>query len=95
MKLSRNCLASMATSESHTIFSMNLETYMPSPWLGSWDSPNPLNETFPIDKSIVEVMSLDEIPWNGLHHHSSFLPSFDEMPYFLEASISHYPTSPL
>lgn len=42
-------LASMAALESHTVFSMNLDTYVPSPWLGSWDSPDPLNETFPID----------------------------------------------
>lgn len=50
-------LASMATSESHIVFSMNLETYVPSPWLGSWDSPNPLNETFPTNESINEVIS--------------------------------------
>jgi len=28
-------LASMTTSESHIVFSMNLDTYVPSPWMGS------------------------------------------------------------
>jgi hypothetical protein len=82
----------MAASESHTVFSMNLDTYVPSPWLGSWDSPDPLNETFPTDESIIEVMSLDETPWNDLHHRSSFLPSLDEMPSCLEAFCFSFPT---
>eukprot|EP00253_Pinus_taeda_P021097 PITA_21097 len=55
-------LASMAASESYTIFSVNLNTYVPSPWLGSWDSLDPLNETFPTDESIMEVMSLELRP---------------------------------
>lgn len=88
-------LASMATLESHTVFSMNLDTYVPSPQLVSWDSPDPLNKTFPINGSIIEVMSLDETPWNNLHHHSSFLPSLNEIPSYLEAPVSHYPTPPL
>ena len=43
------------------------------PWLGSSDSSNPLNETFPSNESIMETMSLEETPWNDIHHHSSFL----------------------
>ena len=88
-------LASMATSESHIVFSMKLDTYVPSHWLGSWDSMDHLNDTFPTDESIFEVMSLEKIPWNGLHHRSSFLPSLDEMPSCLEAFISHCPAPPL
>jgi len=71
----------MATSESHI---MNLDTSVPSPWLGSWDCPDPLNETFPTDESIVEVMSLDETPCINIHHRSSFLPGLGEMPSCLE-----------
>lgn len=52
-------LASMATSESHIVFSINLDTYVPSPWLGSLDSLEPLIKTLPIDESIVEVVSLE------------------------------------
>lgn len=88
-------LASMVALESHIVFSMNLETYVPSPWLGSWDSPDPLNDAFLIDESIVEVMSLDETPWNILHHCSSFLPNLGEMPSYLEVFVSHCPTHPL
>lgn len=74
---------------------MNPNTYVPSPWLGSLDSLDPLNETLPTNESIIEVMSLDEVPWNGLHHRSSFLPSLDEMPSCIEPSLSHSPTPPL
>lgn len=54
-----------------------------------------MNETFPTDESIFEVMSLDETPWNDLHHRSPFLPSLSEMPSCLEAFVSHNPTHPL
>lgn len=49
-------------SKSHAIFSMNLNTYVKSPWLGSFGSLDPLNKTFPTDESIVGVMFLDETP---------------------------------
>lgn len=63
----------MDASEIHVVFSMNLDTYAQSPWLGSWDSLDHFNDTF-------EVLSLDETPWNDLHHHSSFLPSLSAIP---------------
>jgi len=85
----------MVASESHVVFSMSLDTYVPSLWLGSWDSIDPLNKIFPTNESIIEVMSLDETPWNSLHHRSSFLPSLGEMPSCLEAFVSHFPTHPL
>jgi len=85
----------MVASEIHVVFSMNLDTYVPFPWLSSWDSLDPLNETFPTDESIVEVMFLDKTPWNDLHHRSSFLPSLGEMPLCLEVFVSHFPTHPL
>lgn len=88
-------LALMVTSESHIIFSMNLDIYVPSPWLGYWDSLDPLNKTFTTEESIVEVMSLENTPWNDLHHFSSFIPSLDDMPSYLEAFVSHFPTPPL
>jgi len=40
-------LDSTITSESHATLSMHLEAHSQSPWLGSCDSLNPLNETFP------------------------------------------------
>ena len=43
-------------------------------WL---ENPSPyldyLSHTFPMDESIMEVMSLDEMPWEDYHHRSSFL----------------------
>lgn len=55
-------LASMVTYESHVTLIMHLDMYSQSLWLGSWHFLDPLNETFPTDKSITEVMSLEEIP---------------------------------
>lgn len=40
-------------------------------------------------------MCLDEIPWNDLHHRSSFLPSISDMPLCLEAFVSHCLMYPL
>lgn len=54
-----------------------------------------MNEIFPTNESIVEVMSLDETPWNDVHHRSLFLPILSEVPSFLEAFISHNTTHPL
>lgn len=53
-------LALAATYENHTTFNMKIDTYLQSPWLGYWDSPNPLNEILPTDKSIVEVVVVNE-----------------------------------
>lgn len=88
-------LVSMVTSENHTFFSMNLDTYVSWPWLVSWDSMDPFEWDFPINETIIEVMYLDEIPWNVLHHHSYFLPSLDEMPSCLEVFVSRFPTLPV
>ena len=40
----------------------------PSPYLDY------LSHTLPTDESIMEVMLLEEIPWEHYHHQSSFLP---------------------
>ena len=37
-------------------------------------SLNYLSHTLPTDESIMEVMLLDEMPWEYYHHRSSFLP---------------------
>jgi hypothetical protein len=34
---------------------------------------------FPLDESIIEMLSIKEAPWDENHHHSSFLPSLDEI----------------
>lgn len=88
-------LASAATSKSHTTLSMHLDVYSHSPWLGSWDSLDPLNETFCTDESITKVMSLEEMPWNDAHHRSLFLPSLGEISSCLDTFVSHTLTHPL
>jgi hypothetical protein len=39
-------------------------------WIISMESPDPFDNTFPTDESILEVMSLEETPWDDSHHHS-------------------------
>jgi len=88
-------LVSMATSKSHANLSMHLDAYSQSPWLGSLDSPDPLNETFPNKESIIEVKSLEETPWDDAHHLSSFLRSLGEISSCLETFFSYALTHPL
>lgn len=40
---------------------------------------DPYNKVFLIDEGIMEVMTLDEIPCNDTHHHSTFLTYFDKI----------------
>jgi hypothetical protein len=52
---------------------------MPS-WLNSLSSV--FDYIFPIDpsaKSILEMLSVDELPWDDNHHRSSFLLLFEEI----------------
>jgi len=55
------------------------DDYSPLPWLEAFSSSDPFNSTFPIDESIMEVMTSNEIPWNDHHHRSSFLPDPDKI----------------
>jgi hypothetical protein len=36
-------------------------------------------QIFPSDKSIMEMLNIKEAPWDDNHHHSSFLPSLDDI----------------
>lgn len=36
-----------------------------------------LLQIFPSNESIMEIMCLGELPWDGHHHQSSFLPDLD------------------
>lgn len=49
---------SVVTTKIHDHFSLILDAYWQSPWLNSWDYPDPLNEAFSTNESIIEVMSL-------------------------------------
>ena len=39
---------------------------------------DPFQHAFETDESIREILSLDELPWDDLHHRSSFLPDLDK-----------------
>ena len=45
-------------------------------WLENRPSLYYLSQTLPTDESITEVMSLEQMPWKGHHHWTSFLPPF-------------------
>lgn len=53
--------------ESH-MTKTSLDMYSQSSWLGTLESFNPLEETFPADEGIMKIMSLDEPPQNDTHH---------------------------
>jgi len=78
-------------SSDHPISRTSLDVYSQSPWLGSLDSPDPLAEHFIFDKSIMEVISLEELPWNDTHHRSSFFSSLMIMSTCLEKFSSPLP----
>lgn len=78
------CMASTTAYEINEQLSITLDSYFPPSWLGSSDLDDPLNETFLIEESIVEVMYLEETPWNDIHHRSSFLTSLGVIPTCLD-----------
>ena len=56
------------------------------------DSPLPtldyLSHTFPMDESIMEIMSADEPVWEYHHHRSSFLPNSSSVDFDFVSLIS-------
>jgi hypothetical protein len=49
-------------------------------WLNSLSSTfDYILHIFPSDESIMEMLSIEESPWDDNHHRSSFLPSLDEI----------------
>lgn len=65
--------------------------YSQSPWLGTLESSNPLVETFLTNEGIMEIMSLEELPWIDTHHRSLFLPRPVVMSTIFEESSSPFP----
>ena len=49
-------------------------------WLNEHDrSSDYLSLNLPSDESIMEAMSVDDLPWNDDHHRSSFLPDIQDV----------------
>jgi hypothetical protein len=38
-----------------------------------------ISHIFPSDESIMEMLSIDDLPWDDNHHRSSFLPPLEEI----------------
>lgn len=55
-------LASSSTSSNSFMSKISLNTYSQYPWLSTFESPDPLAETYLTDEGIMEVMCLEEPP---------------------------------
>jgi hypothetical protein len=60
----------------------------------SYCSHDFLDETFPLDESIIEDMNGSDKPWDDMHHHSYFLPELarieqDDFQSTLSEIVSH------
>jgi hypothetical protein len=69
--------ASPSSNNSH---SLAPDTYSVPSWLDSLSSVvNYISHIFPSDESIMEMLSIDDLPWDDNHHRSSFLPPLEEI----------------
>jgi hypothetical protein len=76
------------------------DTYSFPSWLDSLSSAfDYILQIFPLDKSIMEIFSIDEVPWDENHHRSSFLPSLDEIEedihFIFPPNVVNSPQSPI
>ena len=56
------------------------DTYSIPSWLNSLSSAiDYISPIFPCDESILEMLSIDKLPWDDDHHQSSFLPPREEI----------------
>jgi hypothetical protein len=56
------------------------DAYSMSSWLDSLSSTiDYISQIFPSDESIMEMLSIDDIPWDDNHHQCSFLPPLEEI----------------
>jgi hypothetical protein len=56
------------------------DAYLMPSWLDSLSSViDYISQVFPSDESIMEMISIDDIPWDDNHHQSSFLPPLEEI----------------
>jgi hypothetical protein len=56
------------------------DNYLMPSWLSSLSSViDYISPIFPSDESIMEMLSIDELPWDDNHHQSSLLPPREEI----------------
>ena len=77
---------------SHPMINDNIlvasNTYHLPYWLETPPSLDYILHTLPSNESIMEVMSLDEMPWKDDYHRSSFLPDYHMVEDHFETMIS-------
>jgi hypothetical protein len=88
--------ASPSSNNSH---SLAPDTYLVPSWLDSLSSVvDYISHIFPSDESIMEILSIDNLPWNDNHHRSSFLPPLEEIQdirYVFPPDVIEDPQSPI
>jgi hypothetical protein len=69
-----------ASPSSNTSHSLAPDAYSVPSWLDSLSSViDYISHIFPSDESIMEMLSIDNLPWDDNHHRSSFLPPLEEV----------------
>lgn len=48
---------------------------------------DPFQHVFETDESIQEILSLDELPWDDLHHRSSFFHDLDNLENYFSSNL--------
>jgi hypothetical protein len=76
--------ASVVISDTDDRSTPILDEYSHSSWIISMASPDPFDDTFPTNESIMEIMSLEETPWDDSHHRSSFFPKLENIESHVE-----------
>jgi hypothetical protein len=76
------------------------DTYLMSSWLNSLTSAfDYISQIFPSDESIMEIISIDDVPWDDNHHLSSFLPPLEEIQEDIYSifppDVVNFPQSPI
>jgi hypothetical protein len=69
-----------ASPSLNTPHSLAPDAYSVPSWLDSLSSViDYISQIFPSDESIIEMLSIDDLPWDDNHHRSSFLPPLEEI----------------
>jgi hypothetical protein len=76
------------------------DTYSMPSWLSSLSSAfDYISQIFPSDESIMEMLSIDDVPWDDSHHRSSFLPPLEEIQEDIHSvfppDVVDFPQSPI
>jgi hypothetical protein len=76
------------------------DTYSMPSWLSSLSSAiDYISQIFPSDEYIMEILSIENVPWDDSHHRSSFLPPLEEIQEDIHSvfppDVVNFPKSPI